>query len=341
MEGLNALDVVGELIRLAREGMVVVQDIAFRLGATIATISLLFALAVRIGGGASGAAAMILQWIISTGILVGGALTFWPVIMDRTMETAQAIAGAFGGPISAIDVIEKGYNIFARVIDNGIQGSIWNPVNIVQYFLAISAGIGLMLLHAALSLIYASAVISFWVGGAILPILIPVAMISGPSGVGMGVFAFVIAAMVRIISLGVIIGVGGGMVENTIVPGPGEEQTLFDLGAAVLSMLVMVYLAFIASSWASAFARLASPTSSLTGLISTVAVGGTALASGAAAAAVVGQAAAGIAAGGAARGGSGGGSAGGASGGGAGTGRGPSPRGTSYGGQVGTLNHVN
>jgi hypothetical protein len=51
-------------------------------------------------------------------------------------------------------------------------------------------------------------VISFWVGGAILPILIPVAMISGLSGVGMGVFAFVIAAMVRIISLGVIIGGG-------------------------------------------------------------------------------------------------------------------------------------
>jgi hypothetical protein len=38
-----------------------VQDIAFRLGTTIATISLLFALAVRIGGGASGAAAMILH----------------------------------------------------------------------------------------------------------------------------------------------------------------------------------------------------------------------------------------------------------------------------------------
>jgi len=274
MEGLAVLNIVEAMILTAQDIMVQMADVGWRLGATIATASLLFGLAIRVAAGGGGVVPAVVAWIITTGLVLG-ALSFWPLLMQESFNTANEVSALFGGGgITALDVIARGYGLFARVFEAGVQGAIWNPVNYLMYFLMLIQALFILLIHTFLSLIVAASILQFWIGGAALPIIIPFALISGLQGLGFQAFVFVAAAVLRLIVISIIITVGQDAVLDIIVPDAGGVLTLIDLVAAGLAGLVVLYLAWQASSWATTIARGAAGGTGITGLVTTAVTAG-------------------------------------------------------------------
>ena len=118
-------------------------------------------------------------------------------------------------------------------------------------------GFILLLIHAFLSLIVASAIFPLWLGGAALAIILPLSLwlrsgrhwVRGDRLCGGGG-----AAVDRHLGDR---GRGGDVFLDIAIPDAGGFLTLTDLAAAVLATLVVTYLAWKASSWASSIARAA------------------------------------------------------------------------------------
>lgn len=328
---MESLSILGELIAAAQSAMAEISDVGLKLAATLGVISLTIALATVIAGGAGGVLGTIVSYIVIVG-LVCAAVATWPAIMTASFETADQIASTIGaGGINAIDVIQRGFDVLARIVNNGIQGSVWNPVNTVMYLFTISMGLGLLFWHFILSLSVALSILQFWIGGAVMPIIIPFALVGGLSGVGFGAFAFVIASVVRMIVIAVIVAIGGDVFLDMVIADAGEVLTFGDLGASFVSAGVVAYLAWKAGSWASSIARAAPGGTGVTGMLG--------MAAGAALGGTGGLAAAAARVAGGGGGGAAGGGAGaaaaaraGAAGGGGGAAGGGGPAGAAFGG---------
>lgn len=311
---MEALDIVGQLIAAAQAAMALIAEISLQFGATIAVIALLFGMAVRVAGGGEGATAGVVSWIIHAGLVLG-AIQFWPEIMDASFQVADQIAMTIGGAgIGALDVLQRGFDVFSAVVSNGISGSIWNPGNYAMYALIVFLALVLLAIHALLSLIVAASILQFWIGGAVMVLVIPFALVVGLQGVGFQALAFVIAAVVRMIVIAVIVAIGGDVFLDIVIPDEGSVLTLTDLGAAFLATFIVTGIALMASTWASVIARAAPGSTGITGMLGTV--GAAAVGGMGAAAARAGSAGGGAAAGGGGAGGAaafgGGGAAGGA-----------------------------
>ena len=128
MEGLDVLNIVAQLVDLARAAMSVVSTAAVPFALTIAFAVFLFSLGIRLAQGAEGISGGVIEWIVHTGLIVG-AVTFWPLVVEESYNTAQEVSVLISGHgISGLDIIQRGYDLFIRVVEHGVSGAIWNPV---------------------------------------------------------------------------------------------------------------------------------------------------------------------------------------------------------------------
>ena len=275
MEGLEVLNVIAAMVLVAQDLLIITSEVAWRLAATIAGAALILAAAIRVAAGGGGIVPYVIQWIIGTGLVLG-LLAFWPTIMVESFNTADEIARLFGADgITALDVIARGYAVFARVVGSGITGSIWNALN-PAYYSSIVIAFFILLVHVFLSLIMAAAILQFWIGGAALPILIPFVFVNGLSGLGFSVVVFVATSVVRLIVLSLILTIGQDTILDVLVPDADSLVTLLDLVTALLGALVILYLAWQASSWATTIARGSIGGTGITGLAVAALTGGAA-----------------------------------------------------------------
>jgi hypothetical protein len=282
---------------------------ALRLAATIGTITLLAGLAVRIATGSGNAVAYAVEKIIQVGLIATGIVSL-PAILQAAFDTADIIAQLVGaGGIGALDVVARGFSLFARVVNAGIQGSIFNPMNLVMYIAMVLLGFFMLVAHVVISWVVATRIIQLWLGGVALAIVVPFALVPGLSGIGFTTFAFFLSAMVGLIVVAAIVGFGGDVFLDLAIPDGGAAMTLEELGGATLTVGLFAFLTFAASAMANAIARGASGGTGAMGVLT--AAGGAGMAAmrggGAAGSTTVG----GTSVGGVTAGGGGGGAAGG------------------------------
>ena len=337
MELEFSFDALGVIIATAQNAMATMAAIGQRLAAVLWSITVLLTLSVMIAGGATGGLAYIIRAIIWGGIVVGG-LALWPTVVSESYATIQEASVAISGrDLNALEVARRGWDIFMRTYDHGFTWQNIMPWNAVPAAMIVLAGLGIAVIFAALSLVIAVAIVQFFIGAVVAPLVIPFILAGPLAGFGMTLVGFILSSVVYLTALSVIISLGEAVFLDAAIPGPDEALTFGDLGAVAVASAVVLFLAWRGSSFAAQITRGASGGTGMTGIFGTLA----GLALGSAGAAAAGSAAGGPAAtGAAARGGSGGGSPGRGSGGGDGGSRGPSPRGTSYRGQVGRLSHV-
>jgi TrbL/VirB6 plasmid conjugal transfer protein len=269
----GALDILSALIAQAQSFLDVVADVGLRLGSAIATIALLLGLSIRIAGGAQGTVGHVLSWIIQTGLILG-ALSFWPRIASESFATAEEIVRmTTGAELSALDVLERGFDWHARIWEHAMAGSIW--IIVQSLFAAMSMGTAALLVlgaHIVVSLVLAASILQFWLGAAILPLAIPFFFVPGLQGIGGQAFAFMVAATLRLIFLGVIIGAIREVFLDIALPDFQETITVTDVFAAGLASVVAGYLAWVSSTWASVLTRGAVGSTSVTSILASAAI---------------------------------------------------------------------
>jgi hypothetical protein len=320
MEGLDVLNIVAQLVDLARAAMSVVSTAAVPFALTIAFAVFLFSLGIRLAQGAEGISGGVIEWIVHTGLIVG-AVSFWPLVVEESYNTAQEVSVLISGHgISGLDIIQRGYDLFIRVVEHGVSGAVWNPLNWTPYLIMVVLAFVLFLAHILLSFIVAAAVLQFWIGAVAVGIVVPFALVrSGLGSIGYQAMAFIVSCVVRLIAISAIMAFGDELATSVMIPGAGEAVTLLDLAAADLTVGLVAFLAWKASSWASQIARASPGGTGVTALVSAAVMG-------------AGRGGAAMMSGGAVGGGAGGTGQAGGFGGGGGSGGGPRTAGTAAGG---------
>lgn len=274
MEGLDVLNIVAQLVDLARAAMSVVSTAAVPFALTIAFAVFLFSLGIRLAQGAEGVSGGVIEWIVHTGLIVG-AVTFWPLVVEESYNTAQEVSVLISGHgISGLDIIHRGYDLFIRVVEHGVSGSIWNPGNWLLYPVVIVLALVLFIVHILLSFIVAAAILQFWIGAAAVGIVVPFALVrSGLGSIGYQAMAFIVSCVVRLIAISAIMAFGDELATSVMIPDAGAPITFLQLAAADLTVGLVAFLAWKASSWASQIARAAPGGTGVTALVSAAVVG--------------------------------------------------------------------
>jgi hypothetical protein len=271
---LDSLDVVTQILAAANAALPDVAALALRLAATIGTIVLLGGLAVRVATGSGNAVAYAVQMIIHVG-LIAASIVALPAIIQATFDMADLIAELLGaGGIGALDVVARGFSLFARVVNAGIQGSIFNPMNFVMYIAMVLLGFLMLAAHVIISWVVATRIIQLFLGGVALAIVVPFALVPGLSGIGYTTFAFFLSAMVGLIVVAAIVGFGGDVFLDLALPDGGAAMSLEELGGAVLTVGLFAFLTFAASAMANAIARGASGGTGALGTLSAASAAG-------------------------------------------------------------------
>jgi hypothetical protein len=269
----TALDILSTLIAEAQGFLQVVADVGWRLGAGIASITLLLGLSVRMAGGAQGTIGYVLGWIVQSGLVLG-AISFWPLVADESFNTAEEIVQmTTGAELSALDVLERGFDWYARVWEHAMAGSVWNLLQSLLMALSLGAAAFLVLgAHVVVSLVLAASILQFWIGAAIMPLAIHFFFVPGLQGIGGQAFAFMIAATIRLIFLGVIIGAVREVFLDLALPDFQTTATITDVFAAGLASIVAGYLAWVSSTWASVLTRGSVGSTSVTSILASAAL---------------------------------------------------------------------
>ncbi|MCU0894449.1 MAG: hypothetical protein MUD06_09010 [Rhodospirillales bacterium] len=274
MEGLDVLNIVAQLVDLAKAAMSVVSTAAVPFALTIAFAVFLFSLGIRLAQGAEGISGGVIEWIVHTGLVVG-AVTFWPLVVEESYNTAQEVSVLISGHgISGLDIVQRGYDLFIRVVEHGVSGAVWNPLNWTPYLVMVVLAFVLFLVHILLSFIVAAAVLQFWIGAAAVGIVVPFALVrSGLGSIGYQAMAFIIACVVRLIAISAIMAFGDELATSVMIPDAGAPLTLLEIAAADLTVGLVAFLAWKASSWASQIARASPGGTGVTALVSAAVVG--------------------------------------------------------------------
>jgi hypothetical protein len=266
---MEVLDIVGALIAELRAALDVLSQVGFRLAATLAGISLLFGLSAVIGGGAN-AFAYVTTWIIRAG-LIGAAISFGPLIAQETYATADEIIQVVTGTgVAALDVLQRGVDIVARVWDHGVTGSAYNPINWIQWWWTVLWSLFLLIPHAWLSLLIAWAALYLWLAAALSPLLIPLLWVPPLAAAGAQGLTLLVSSAVRLIVLGIIVGITGDVFLDVVIPDGASELTMIDLFGATVTTGVITVLAWTASSTAAAIARGAAPQTGFNAIAGTI-----------------------------------------------------------------------
>ena len=274
MEGLDVLNIVAQLVDLAKAAMSVVSTAAVPLALTIAFAVFLFSFGIRLAQGAEGVTGGVIEWIVHTGLIVG-AITFWPLVVEESYNTAQEVSVLISGHgISGLDIIQRGYDLFIRVIEHGVSGSIWVPKNFTLYITMVVLAFVLFVVHILLSFVVTAAILQFWIGSVAVGIVVPFALVrSGLGSIGYQAMAFIISCVVRLIAISAIMAFGDELATSVMIPDAGAAITLLDLAAADLAVGLVAFLAWKASSWASQIARASPGGTGVTALVSAAVVG--------------------------------------------------------------------
>ena len=273
MDGLDVLNIVAQLVDLAKAAMSVVSTAAVPFALTIAFAVFLFSLGIRLAQGAEGVSGGVIEWIVHTGLIVG-AVTFWPLVVEESYNTAQEVSVLISGHgISGLDIIQRGYDLFIRVVEHGASGGIWSGNWIIYPLMVVLAGV-LFLVHILLSFIVAAAILQFWIGAAAVGIVVPFALVrSGLGSIGYQAMAFIVSCVVRLIAISAIMAFGDELATSVMIPDAGSPITLFQIAAAELTVGLVAFLAWRASSWASQIARASPGGTGVTALVSAAVVG--------------------------------------------------------------------
>lgn len=274
MEGLDVLNIVAELVNLAKTAMTAVSTAAVPFALTIAFAVFLFSLGIRLAQGAEGISGGVIEWIVQTGLIVG-AVTFWPLVVEESYNTAQEVSVLISGHgISGLDIVQRGYDLFIRVVEHGVSGAVWNPLNWAPYLIMVVLALVLFVVHILLSFIVAAAVLQFWIGAAAVGIVVPFALVrSGLGSIGYQAMAFIVSCVVRLIAISAIMAFGDELATSVMIPGEGEALTLLEIAAADLTVGLVAFLAWKASSWASQIARASPGGTGVTALVSAAVLG--------------------------------------------------------------------
>jgi hypothetical protein len=176
-----------------------------------------------------------------------------------------------GAELSALDVLERGFDWYARVWEHAMAGSVWNLLQSLLMALSLGAAAFLVLgAHVVVSLALAASILQFWIGAAIMPLAIPFFFVPGLQGIGGQAFAFMIAATIRLIFLGVIIGAVREVFLDLALPDFQTTATITDVFAAGLASIVAGYLAWVSSTWASVLTRGSVGSTSVTSILASL-----------------------------------------------------------------------
>jgi hypothetical protein len=248
-------------------------EVGYGLAAGIALIGLGLGLSVRVASGAGGVFGYIASWLVNFG-LVGGAVAAAPLVAQASYDTAdQLVLMATGSGVAGLDVIKAGFDLMSRVWNHGVTGSAYNPLNWLQYIWVMALSAVLFVGHLWLSWLIGWTTILFWLSAAVMPILLPIMFIPPLAGIGAGGLSIVVSNMIRLLVLGLVIGVGRDLVEGIVIPPGTEEITMLDIGAAIVAVFTVSLLAWASSSIASSIARSAAPSTGLNSFVTAIAGG--------------------------------------------------------------------
>ena len=125
-----------------------------------------------------------------------------------------------------------------------------------------------------MSFIVAAAILQFWIGAAAVGIVVPFALVrSGLGSIGYQAMAFIVSCVVRLIAISAIMAFGDELATSVMIPDAGAPITFLQLAAADLTVGLVAFLAWKASSWASQIARASPGGTGVTALVSAAVVG--------------------------------------------------------------------
>lgn len=271
----SLLDIVTPLRMQAMEVMTLTAQIGWRLGVIISSAGIILAVSIRIAGGGGGIVPMVVTWIISTGLVLG-AVSYWPAIMQESFSTASEVASMMGGSgIQTLDVLERGADQFNRLFRaSAAQLSIMSPESWAVAVQMNVLGLWILLMHVATSLVLAGAILEFWIVGALLPLILPFALVSGMQTLGMGALVWAAGMTMRLILIAVVLSVTTDLIGQQIVPGPSEEPDVTRSVGATLAATVGAFLVWQAASWGRGVIQSAAGANSITALASQAVSGG-------------------------------------------------------------------
>jgi hypothetical protein len=272
MEIAGSFDVLQSIIEACRQAMAVTAEIGRELAAVFWSMAVLFTLSVMIAGGASGTMAYIIRAIIWGGIVIGG-LMLWPtVVVDELWASVHEISMWISGrELNPVATAERGWDLFLRAYDAGVTWQMVLPWNWPAASAILGAGLGVAVIFLGLALLLAIAIIQFFIGAAIAPLMIPFVLAGPLAGFGYTLVGFMLSSLVYLATMSVIITVGESVFIDATLPGPDEILMIGDLGKVAAASLVVFFLAWKASSWAAQITRGASGGTGLTGIIGTFA----------------------------------------------------------------------
>lgn len=263
----SILDVVTPLRMQAMEAMTLTATIGWRLGVIIASIGIILAVSLRIAGGGGGIIPMVVAWIVTTGLVLG-AVSFWPAIMQECFNTATEISTAIGGSgIQLVDVIERGADQFNRLFQAaGAQLTLMDWQSFPVAVQLILVGVWLFAMHVVTAFIFAAAILEFWLVGAILPIVLPLALVQGLQSVGFGALVWVAGMTLRLVFIALVLASSTDLINEWTVPAMTEEPDVTLTITAAIAATVGAFLVWQASSWGRSVIQAASGASSIAGL---------------------------------------------------------------------------
>ncbi|WGF91090.1 hypothetical protein [Marinivivus vitaminiproducens] len=254
--------------------MTLTSQIGWRLGVVIASVGVILAISLRIAGGGGGIAPMLVGWIITTGLVLG-AVSFWPAIMQESFNTANEVSTLIGGSgVQMLDVLERGADQFSRTVRAAAaQMSLWPQSWIVAGQMVV-LGVWIFLMHIATSLVLAAAILEFWLVGALLPLILPLALITGMQGVGLGALIWAAGMTIRLVLIAMVLAATTDLVAETIIPAPTEEPDITLYYIAVVAATVGTFLVWQTASWGRNVIQASAGASSITALASQAISGG-------------------------------------------------------------------
>ena len=227
-----------------------------------------------IAGGVGGAVGTAVRYIIWGGLALG-ALAAWPTVIQAVFDTTQVISVEISGaPFNGTEVAARGFAILARAIDQATSLSTLLSLEVLDGLFIVFAALGIFIIFLAASLLTAIAIVKFWIQAAVAPFLLGLIFFSPLAGVGWMALTGPLSTMVYLITLSVILNVGGAAFSEAVFPGPDELLVLADVFTTAAAAAVVLFLAWRSSSWASDIVRGAAGATGVTSLITGVAGAG-------------------------------------------------------------------